>query len=205
MENVDTIVHIYTKKNLGIQESLNLQVTLQLFQHNEHIRALTEEVNMLKNIINSIAKTFHKEVGINEITKQLINDESNMPVLNCEQCEFKTENTVTLQKRINTRHMEVNKQDQNQEIVKKHKFSCNECSFTSPNKKVIKKHMNKEHTKTNNRKDLNNDVESNIQISSMAVSDPKANCTICDDDTCNSCLSYWLAKAKEISMGLAIS
>ena len=61
------------KDSVGTQGNLNLQVSLLLLKHNEDIRVLTKEVNVLKNFINlfavELAKTWHPEVSIIEHNK----------------------------------------------------------------------------------------------------------------------------------------
>ena len=106
------------------------------------------------------------------------------------------------------------------ESVSKAKLFCHECNFLYKTKKSFKNHMSKIHFNpktyncdtceekftdkcefdTHNSEQKHNQDEPAIQISSV-----KTKSHFCEDDTCDSCLSYWLAKAQEISMGLAIS
>ena len=52
---------------------------------------------------------------------------------------------------------------------------------------------------------VNSDPKHHQGQQAIQNSSAKTKCYYCADDTCDSCLSYWLDKAKEISMGLAIS
>ena len=57
-----------------------------------------------------------------------INKTSSTPFFKCEHCEYTAKNKVTVQKHMNTKHMDVKILD---ESVKKNTFSCDKCSFTS--------------------------------------------------------------------------
>ena len=78
------------------------------------------------------------------------------------------------------------------------KIHCNPKTYNSDT--CEEKIAEKREFDTHNSEHKHNQDEPAIQISSE-----QTKCHYCEDDTCDSCLGYWLAKAKEISMGLAIS
>ena len=84
--------------------------------------------------------------------------------------------------------------------VKNHmsKIHCNPKTYNYD--ACDEKFIDKNEFDTHNSENKHNQDEPVIQIHSA-----KTKCNYCEDDTCDSCLNYWLAKAKEISMGLAIS
>lgn len=138
----------------------------------------------------------------------------------CKECDYRSESEMSLNKHNNTKH-----QYQKTESVKDAKFFCHECNTSYKTKKCFKKHMDTIHDisksyscdtckgKFTDKSEFDkhkcthkhNQDNQAIQISSMTVGSAKTKCHYCKDDSCDSCLNYWLAKAKEISMGLAIS
>ena len=75
-------------------------------------------------------------------------------------------------------------------------YNCDTCEEKFTDKSEFYKHKS-EHK--------HHQDKTAIQISGITVSSSKTKCNYCKDDTCDSCMNYWLAKAKEVSMELAIS
>ena len=153
------------------QTTFNENMTLLMLKHEKEITALTQEVNMLKSLLQSISlqlvMTKQKEIS-NEDSPNMVDskdyeDKENIstpePSFKCDLCNYKCEKITTMNKHKNTKHesgtnenVESKSAQNNKELAdsyqgkgSKGKLYCDECDFSSSNKKTFKKHKEKGH------------------------------------------------------------
>jgi hypothetical protein len=179
------------------QNKVNEAMTLLVLKHEKDIAALTEEVNTLKTLVESMALQFSSE----EENMKFASSETKYE---CKVCNFKSEKQITLNKHMNTKHVQDSSKSKemkaNVKSVKnnscKTQFYCDECDFSSTNKKSLKKHMDKGiHTEKNSDisvEEVNNDIVNAKNV-------PNSNCDKCSkEEACEDCieaeLDEWIAK-----------
>lgn len=186
----------YQHKQNYKQTMLNEQITQGLLKHEADIKALTEEVTLLRNLIQYLAlgltNTVQKENKVSETAEQencTNNKEAEAllpePILHCGKCSFTCDKVITLNKHKNTKHMEQKKQsdDGTQHDYKKN-FYCDECPFSFNKKKDLKKHKDNEHTikkVSNELKNKNNEHKHTAEVEEKA-------CECKTESVCNKCL-----------------
>ena len=117
-------------------------------KHEKDIQNLTEEVNMLKSLVQNMTLEMVKNI-MNEVQrkekekpKDGTDTEASLPkpVFECEKCEYTSDKEITLNKHMNTRHILENKKSEDKkEYEDKHNFDCSECSFSTKKQKYPKK------------------------------------------------------------------
>ena len=182
--------YLHEKKE-NKQELLNEQVKSLMMKHEKDIQNLTEEVNMLKSLIQNMTLEMVKNI-MNEVErkekekpKDGTDTEASLPkpVFKCEKCEYASDKEITLKKHMNTRHIIENKKsDDKKEYKDKHNFICDECSFSSKNKKTLKRHKDKHHPITTASQKFTN--EDNINNHNIITT-----CECSEGVICDSCLS----------------
>ena len=83
--------------------------------------------SLIRQVIASLDNTANMSMKTNCVDSN-INETYSTPDLKCEHCEYTAKNKVTVQRHINTKHMNVKMFD---ESVKKNKFLWDKCSFKS--------------------------------------------------------------------------
>jgi hypothetical protein len=142
-----------------------------VLKHEKEITSLTEEVCMLKSLLQSISlqlvNTKEQEISNkaspntddHKYDKEKQKVSTSEPSFKCEMCIFKCEKIITMNKHKNTKHescVNGNKDNKSVQDTKKHddsdkekvskgKWYCDECNFSSSNKKTLKKHKDKGH------------------------------------------------------------
>ena len=178
------------------QTSLNEQITQGLLKHESDIKALTEEVNLLRNLIQYLAiglmNSVQKEVTVSEGTekenstnKELAEALLPEPNLKCEKCDFTCDKVITLNKHKNTKHMEEKKRsDDGTQHEDKNNFYCDKCKFSFNKKKDLKKHNDKDHKSkkaSNELKDKSGEKKYTAEVEEKA-------CECTTENVCNKCL-----------------
>ena len=146
-----------------------------MMKHEKEITYLTQEVNMLKALVqnmtleivkgimqevnskekeDNIYTTQNKSANIEDAEKNkkvelnVIHVNKTKMVFQCEDCDFECEKEITLNKHKNTKHTKVNSTKDNsvnKASNTKDKFHCDECSYSSMSKKSLKKHKSQKH------------------------------------------------------------
>ena len=166
--------YIHEKKGAK-QDILNEQIKNVVMKHENDIKTLSQEVNMLKALVQNMTlemvKALMQEVQNKEKDECIDNTMSmsvtiedteenkkeecddievtkNKMLFQCDECEFECEEQITLNKHKNTKHTKVNSQKDNS-VNKapntKDKFHCDKCSYSSMSTKSLKKHRSQKH------------------------------------------------------------
>ena len=174
MKSVDSKKDVLTSMKKGAKQGILIeQIKNVVMKHENNIKTLTQEVNMLKALVQNMTlemvKTIMQEVQ-NKEKEESIDNTINMSVtiedteenkkeecnnievtknkmlFQCDECEFECEKQITLNKHKNTKHTKVNSTKDNsvnKASNTKDKFHCDECSYSSMSKKSLKKHTQK--------------------------------------------------------------
>ena len=165
------------------QTDLNEQIKQGLLKH--------EEVNTRRNLIQYMAlelsKNVSKEVTVIETSEENLEDAKEIEdahceiKVKCEKCEFTCDKVITLNKHMNTKHM--------QEKVKNYtgnkkgnteKFLCDKCQLSFKKKRDLTKHMDSVHKISEGSTELGNKSSTNENKESA--------CKCTHDTVCDYCL-----------------
>ena len=201
----DRCAYLHTEK-VNYQTTINEQVTLLILKHEKDIAQLTEEVNTLKTLVNSMSLKL-VSYSENQDSPELGNEEKDVedeavisdPKYECSLCNFKSEKQITLNKHMNTKHEECKSNaTSNTQEIKEHrnsfvkntlkaKFYCDVCDFSSTNKKSLKKHMDKGiHTDSSNSYE---EIKNKKENPKIPINEPNKGCAECSkEEACEGCI-----------------
>ena len=169
--------------------NLNKQIKQGLLKHEMDIKLLNEEVHILRNLVQCIALELSKNVskkasGIetNELENWEEAKDAHCEIKDkCEKCEFTCDKVITLNKHMNTKHMQGKVQNYtDNKMENTEKFLCDKCQLSFKKKKDLTKHIDSAHQISEGSNELGNKSSINENKNSAC------NCT--HDTVCDYCL-----------------
>jgi hypothetical protein len=216
------------REDTNPQSTIIEAITMLLMKHEQDIKYLVEEVKALRLSLRKAEEASQqgdKDVKALEKTKfkkDLEKDEASEAeeMFKCEKCSYRCRKEITLNKHMNTKHV-----DKNSDIVaiqsektlkptnpgddykkerENSKFFCDECGYGCTNKKSLKKHKSKDHK----HEDLSTAV-SELQECELCekkfktrtdlqnhIDQSQTECHCTEENTCEGCMYEWMASGR---------
>ena len=197
----------------------NLLLVQTLATHFKEVIELKEELSEMKLIvekmqiqINTLCKIVQDDGEIKQTKKDKINEstevEDDLPLKKhqCDVCGYLCEKEITLKKHKNTKHVNVNhkEKDEDGQVTTQTKCTqlyCDQCEFSCKTKKNLKKHNAQLHVSINkNQKNVCNSCGKKfIHIGELDIhfKEEHPNCKCTADSVCDECIKEWLPKPQE--------